>query len=131
MNASLPFGPPINTDIDYYQAYFILFIYSLKELMNMFVSPKLHKKNKHIYLIRTYKLPSCRRKPSPLWLLFHCHTYMYNSTCTFGKHDLLYENENMKSDKLYTQEARPTVNCVVYKLNKYYIVYARQSNVPP
>ena len=24
MNASLPFGPPINTDIDYYQAYFIL-----------------------------------------------------------------------------------------------------------
>ena len=23
MNASLPFGPPINTDIDYYQAYFI------------------------------------------------------------------------------------------------------------
>ena len=31
MNASLPFGPPINTDIDYYQAYFIylfiLFIY--------------------------------------------------------------------------------------------------------
>ena len=26
MNASLPFGPPINTDIDYYQAYF-LFIY--------------------------------------------------------------------------------------------------------
>ena len=27
MNASLPFSPPINTDIDYYQAYFILFIY--------------------------------------------------------------------------------------------------------
>ena len=27
MNASLPFDPPINTDIDYYQAYFILFIY--------------------------------------------------------------------------------------------------------
>ena len=27
MNASLPFGPPINTDIDYYQAYFILYIY--------------------------------------------------------------------------------------------------------
>ena len=25
MNASLPFGPPINTDFDYYQAYFILF----------------------------------------------------------------------------------------------------------
>ena len=25
MNASLPFGPPINTDIDYYQAYFIYF----------------------------------------------------------------------------------------------------------
>ena len=22
MNASLPFGPPINTDIDYYQAYY-------------------------------------------------------------------------------------------------------------
>ena len=22
MNASLPFGPPINTDIDYYQAFF-------------------------------------------------------------------------------------------------------------
>ena len=30
MNASLPFGPPINTDTDYYQASFIylfLFIY--------------------------------------------------------------------------------------------------------
>ena len=28
MNASLPFGPPINTDIDYYQAYIIyLFIH--------------------------------------------------------------------------------------------------------
>ena len=27
MNVSLPFGPPINTDIDYYQAYFILIIY--------------------------------------------------------------------------------------------------------
>ena len=27
MKASFPFGPPINTDIDYYQAYFILFIY--------------------------------------------------------------------------------------------------------
>ena len=26
MNASLPFGPPNNTDIDYYQAYFIYFI---------------------------------------------------------------------------------------------------------
>ena len=26
MNASLPFGPPINTDIDYYQAFF-LFIF--------------------------------------------------------------------------------------------------------
>ena len=27
MNVSLPLGPPINTDIDYYQAYFIyLFI---------------------------------------------------------------------------------------------------------
>ena len=26
MNASLPFGPPINTDIDYYQAYFIYFL---------------------------------------------------------------------------------------------------------
>ena len=24
MNASLPFGPPINTDIDYYQAFFFL-----------------------------------------------------------------------------------------------------------
>ena len=29
MNASLPFGPPINTDIDYYQAYFIYFIFFL------------------------------------------------------------------------------------------------------
>ena len=27
MNASLPFGPPINTDIDYYQAYFIYYYY--------------------------------------------------------------------------------------------------------
>ena len=26
MNASLPFGPPINTDTDYYEAYFILLI---------------------------------------------------------------------------------------------------------
>ena len=26
MNASLPFGPPINTDTDYYQAYFIYFL---------------------------------------------------------------------------------------------------------
>ena len=30
MYASLTFGPPINTDIDYYyQAYFILFYFSL------------------------------------------------------------------------------------------------------
>ena len=29
MNASLPFGPPINTDIDYYQAYFIYQAYFL------------------------------------------------------------------------------------------------------
>ena len=28
MNASLPFGPPINTDIDYYQAYLFIFIFS-------------------------------------------------------------------------------------------------------
>ena len=27
MNASLPFGPPINTDIDYYQAYFFYFLF--------------------------------------------------------------------------------------------------------
>ena len=27
MNASLPFGPPINTDIDYYQAYFFFFFF--------------------------------------------------------------------------------------------------------
>ena len=27
MNASPPFGPPINTDIDYYQAYFIYLFY--------------------------------------------------------------------------------------------------------
>ena len=27
MNASLPFGPPINTDIDYYQAYFIFIFF--------------------------------------------------------------------------------------------------------
>ena len=41
MNASLPFGPPINTDIDYYQAYFIhsfiyfiyLFIYLVRYAM--------------------------------------------------------------------------------------------------
>ena len=26
MNASLPFGPPINTDIDYYQSFFFLFV---------------------------------------------------------------------------------------------------------
>ena len=26
MNASLPFGPPINTDIDYYQAFFFFFV---------------------------------------------------------------------------------------------------------
>ena len=25
INASLPFGPPINTDIDYYQAFFFFF----------------------------------------------------------------------------------------------------------
>ena len=25
MNASLPFGPPINTDIDYYQTFFFFF----------------------------------------------------------------------------------------------------------
>ena len=34
MNASLPFGPPINTDIDYYQAYFIYQAY----LFLLFVS---------------------------------------------------------------------------------------------
>ena len=34
MNASLPFGPPKNTDIDYYQAYFIyLFIYLVSYAM--------------------------------------------------------------------------------------------------
>ena len=27
MNASLPFGPPINTDIDYYQAYFLFYLF--------------------------------------------------------------------------------------------------------
>ena len=27
MNASLPFGPPINTDIDFYQAYFFFFFF--------------------------------------------------------------------------------------------------------
>ena len=27
MNASLPFVPPINTDIDYYQAYFFFFFF--------------------------------------------------------------------------------------------------------
>ena len=27
MNASLPFGPPINTDIDYYQAYCFFFFF--------------------------------------------------------------------------------------------------------
>ena len=27
MNASLSIGPPINTDIDYYQAYFFLLFY--------------------------------------------------------------------------------------------------------
>ena len=34
MNASLPFGPPINTDIDYYQAYFL---YELLLLLFIFV----------------------------------------------------------------------------------------------
>ena len=29
MNASLPFGPPINTDIDYYQAFFFFFFFFL------------------------------------------------------------------------------------------------------
>ena len=27
MNASLPFGPPINTDTDYYQAHFFFFFF--------------------------------------------------------------------------------------------------------
>ena len=27
MNASLPFGPPINTDNDYYQAYFFIYLF--------------------------------------------------------------------------------------------------------
>ena len=27
MNASLPFGTPINTDIDYYQAYFFFILF--------------------------------------------------------------------------------------------------------
>ena len=27
MNASLPFGPPINTDIDYYQVYYYYFFF--------------------------------------------------------------------------------------------------------
>ena len=27
MNASLPFGPPIKTDIDYYQAFFFFFFF--------------------------------------------------------------------------------------------------------
>ena len=36
MNASLPFGPPINTDIDYYQAYFILFFILLLLLFFFF-----------------------------------------------------------------------------------------------
>ena len=29
MSASLPFGPPINTDIDYYQAYFSFLFFFL------------------------------------------------------------------------------------------------------
>ena len=29
MNASLPFGPPINTDIDYYQAFSFFFFFFL------------------------------------------------------------------------------------------------------
>ena len=33
MNASLPFGPPINTDIDYYQAYFIIIIFFVSYAM--------------------------------------------------------------------------------------------------
>ena len=27
MNANLPFGPPINTDIEYYQAYFFMYFF--------------------------------------------------------------------------------------------------------
>ena len=30
MTASLPYGPPVNTDIDYYQTLFGLFIYTSK-----------------------------------------------------------------------------------------------------
>ena len=33
MNASLPFGPPINTDIDYYQAYFFFFFFLVSYAM--------------------------------------------------------------------------------------------------
>ena len=32
MNTSLPFGPLINTDIDYYQAYFFFFLVSYEML---------------------------------------------------------------------------------------------------
>ena len=31
MNASLPFGPPINTDIDYYQAFFFFFFFFVSD----------------------------------------------------------------------------------------------------
>ena len=33
MNASLPFGPPINTDIDYYQAFFFFFLFLVNYAM--------------------------------------------------------------------------------------------------
>ena len=33
MNASLPFGPPINTDIDYYQAFFFFFFFLVSYAM--------------------------------------------------------------------------------------------------
>ena len=33
MNASLPFGPPINTDIDYYQAFFFFFFFFVSYAM--------------------------------------------------------------------------------------------------
>ena len=35
MNASLPFGPPINTDIDYYQAFFFFFFFLVSYAMLM------------------------------------------------------------------------------------------------
>ena len=56
MNASLPFGPPINTDIDYYQAYFFFFLVSYAMVGAWFVREENYECEINVYCSMYYKI---------------------------------------------------------------------------